>query len=312
MEVTRLAWAYVCLLAALLVSWRLPLGHFWVLTWLSFVPAFLYLLVSLALAWRARRGSGRGWRVPVVLSILLAVFGVGLPGLKRPVSHPDELTVMSLNLMAGKHLDIDYMRGCQADLILLQEAPRRTRRMGRLREALPDYQLVRMRGEDDLAVFSRLPIVASSELRPLPNAAFLLVDVEFQGRVVRVINVSYAKEDGAGWRRYVLGADRIRELQTDRLLATLDDWKGPLLVGGDFNTPPNCPPAARLRGRLQDVFLSAGLGFGATFPTAFPLWRLDYLYCNDDFRPLSCRAPQETCSDHMPVISTLELRKAPR
>ena len=85
----------------------------------------------------------------------------------------------------------------------------------------------------------------------------------------------------------------------------------PLVLLGDFNAPFNRTTVPRwLRRQLTDCAESAG-GASPTFPSRFPLLRLDRVYVDSAFRVARCapdRSPlARKASDHLPLVVDLEL-----
>ncbi len=96
-----------------------------------------------------------------------------------------------------------------------------------------------------------------------------------------------------------------REL-TDALLAS----PGPIIVGADLNEGPEDSAARWIAGRLFDAYARNGHGPGATFPSAAPSARIDYLFAGEGVRAVKCWVGGERsslASDHLPVMAELEL-----
>ncbi len=90
----------------------------------------------------------------------------------------------------------------------------------------------------------------------------------------------------------------------------------PLVLVGDFNSLSNRAGIPRwLRRQLVDCARAAG-GEAPTFPSRFPLLRLDHAYVDSAFRVLACevlRSPAaRRASDHLPLVVELELRSTAR
>lgn len=97
----------------------------------------------------------------------------------------------------------------------------------------------------------------------------------------------------------------------------LNAESGPVIVVGDFNTPPFGPIHRQLAGHLQDAHIAAGTGFGFTFPgdthnplALFQPWlRLDRIHASNHWQPLHCSV-QEAPAQHLPVFAELRLLPA--
>lgn len=133
---------------------------------------------------------------------------------------------------------------------------------------------------------------------------------------------------GAIWARIAIGAvdaqvvsthlglnGRERRMQAEALLG--QGWLGspesrePLILCGDFNAPPASAVCRMIRGRFRDAFRQAGIAGSATWPSRFPLLRLDYIFLAGDIRVRQIfvhRTPlTRAASDHLPVVADLEL-----
>jgi endonuclease/exonuclease/phosphatase family metal-dependent hydrolase len=90
----------------------------------------------------------------------------------------------------------------------------------------------------------------------------------------------------------------------------------PLVLVGDFNSLSNRSAVPRwLRRQLVDC-AHAARNEAATFPSRFPLLRLDRVFVDSAFRVLGCevvRTPlARQASDHLPVLVELELTSVAR
>lgn len=89
---------------------------------------------------------------------------------------------------------------------------------------------------------------------------------------------------------------------------------GPVIVVGDFNTPPVGPIHRQLTAGLQDAHITAGGGFGYTFPgdtnnplALFQPWlRLDRIHVSKHWQPLHSSV-HEMPAQHLPVLAELLL-----
>jgi len=80
------------------------------------------------------------------------------------------------------------------------------------------------------------------------------------------------------------------------------------VIAGDFNTSPQVACWEPLRALATDAFAARGLGFGYTFRSDFPLWRIDYLWVSPHWRVLRSGTFGGRLSDHRGVWAELELR----
>jgi endonuclease/exonuclease/phosphatase family metal-dependent hydrolase len=99
-----------------------------------------------------------------------------------------------------------------------------------------------------------------------------------------------------------LGPDE-RRRQLRALLPRIDS-PAPLVMGGDFNDFPPGPVSFTLRSRLRDA--TACRSECKTFPSVWPLLRLDRIYLSQQLRlrrAFTDRSPlARAASDHLPVV----------
>jgi hypothetical protein len=79
----------------------------------------------------------------------------------------------------------------------------------------------------------------------------------------------------------------------------------PLIVGGDFNSPPSDAALAPLRQRLFDTFRMAGRGWGNTGANSLPWFRVDQIWASQHFLARSVTAKKTMHSDHRMVVCDL-------
>lgn len=75
----------------------------------------------------------------------------------------------------------------------------------------------------------------------------------------------------------------------------------PLLVLGDFNTPPDSRYFDDYRPLLVNAFEAAGTGYGPTWPTPAPVLPIDQIWASPKLRIDRCMALWTRLSDHRPV-----------
>jgi endonuclease/exonuclease/phosphatase family metal-dependent hydrolase len=112
----------------------------------------------------------------------------------------------------------------------------------------------------------------------------------------------------ARWRRLIaaLGrAYRRRAHQADRLRRLIEAETRPVIVSGDFNSTPHHWSYRRIAEGLTDAFAAGGRGRGATWPSAFPLVRIDHVLAGPAWRVTSARVPSLRLADHRPLLARL-------
>jgi endonuclease/exonuclease/phosphatase family metal-dependent hydrolase len=243
--------------------------------------------------------------------------------------------VLIFNIHAGKdaagtpNLEgvSDLIRSTGADIVLLQEVDRGTRRSGnvdqlqRLTALLNDgggtpYEEAFGRsldfdgGQYGIATLVRGTITRSAtEALPVKPAqarsggsyeprAALIVAAETRFGPLNVINTHL---DASREEHYRLQESaHILQLVDPGTAADL------AMAGGDFNAEPGSHTYQQLvSGGLQDVWLRCGDGDGFTYPAVKPVKRIDYLFLTPGLRCTSAQVLDSRVSDHRPLLVTL-------
>lgn len=275
--------------------------------------AWLYLL-TVALGWALGRRRG----VAVALAgTLLAAWGAGfLHG--RPQQKAEgaatggEVRVVTFNVARGNlgtpGQIASALRATDADLLLLQETNFGPPGFEEdLLARLPGYAV---RRGHEVMTLSRLPVLGAVNHRaPGSRRTFLETWVRWQGQTLRVVNAhlgtvlvsSALRGDLATLRR----TRDVRAAQARVLTALARQEPGPLLLGGDLNTPPRGQVYRRLRQAFSPgAHALAGHGPGWTFP---PLaLRIDHLLARG-LTPTRARVLPDSGSDHRPLLAGFRL-----
>ncbi|MBA2416893.1 MAG: endonuclease/exonuclease/phosphatase family protein [Geodermatophilaceae bacterium] len=81
--------------------------------------------------------------------------------------------------------------------------------------------------------------------------------------------------------------------------------QAPVVLAGDFNATPDAPELRVLGGRFVDSWERAGRGRGASFPSRFPLRRLDYVFVSAGLTAQKAAVVPTSASDHRPLVVDL-------
>jgi endonuclease/exonuclease/phosphatase family metal-dependent hydrolase len=219
----------------------------------------------------------------------------------------------------------DVVRAAGADVVLLQEVDRGTRRSGGVDQPatlarLTGYHAAFGRtldydgGQYGIAVLSRWPVRRDTLVHlPIdppqeraggsyePRGA-QQVTLDAPRGPLAVVNTHLDASRDDGYRR--------QEIRTVLAIARAAGAGGvPVLVGGDFNAEPgSAPHAAALAAGLRDAWTECGRGDALTYPEDRPVKRIDYLYLTGAARCDEARVIESRASDHRPVVFRVRVR----
>jgi endonuclease/exonuclease/phosphatase family metal-dependent hydrolase len=244
------------------------------------------------------------------------------------------LKVLVYNVHAGKDAGgvdnlqrvADIVKSSGADIALLQEVDKRTKRSGGIDQPAEyarrtgfnvafgrslDYD----GGEYGIAVLSRwpihgdtaihLPVVPPQERSGGSHEPRVMQRVAIASPFgpLTIINTHI---DASGPETY-----RLQEIKT-----IIAEWKRlvaaggtRVLTGGDLNSTPESTVQAELRASgLDDAWGRCGSGTGLSYPANVPVKRIDYLYLVPSVECTHAEVLVTEASDHRPVLFTLRLR----
>ncbi len=101
-----------------------------------------------------------------------------------------------------------------------------------------------------------------------------------------------------------------RAQQTDKVAAHIAESPYPVIVCGDFNSPPVSYTYQTFKNTLNDAFVESGSGIGSTYRGELPAFRIDYIFHDDFFTAYNFSVKKIRLSDHYPVCCTLIRRKS--
>ena len=233
------------------------------------------------------------------------------------------IRVMTYNIHVGVGMDkkLDLARIASVinqqhpDLVGLQEVDRGVERTQRIDEIAELARLTKMDyafafnlkyqgGQYGVAILSRYPIQATDHrlyknTREAERRGFIRAEVNINGRTINFVttHLDYQYEDG-------------RVYEAEQLLSGLKDVKGPLIVVGDFNDVPAGGAYKLMSARFADSWIeSRALGEGFSYPSDKPAKRIDYILTRRSDSIIAKRSwiPQTLASDHVPVVTDLEI-----
>jgi endonuclease/exonuclease/phosphatase family metal-dependent hydrolase len=182
------------------------------------------------------------------------------------------------------------------------------------------------------AIFSRYPIINTGAImfsNQTQNSCSY-ADIKIDTVIVRVFNIHlqsvyFSKQDYqylhdisenqevqvAPTKQIVSKLKKafiLRGQQALKIEAAIEDSPYPVIVCGDFNDTPASFSYHTLSKKLNDAFLLAGWGTGATY-AGFPTnYRIDYIFTGKNFEVAHYRTTCVNYSDHRPITCEVRLK----
>ena len=217
------------------------------------------------------------------------------------------IKLMTVNLYGRNHDHtrfIELARRESPDVMLLAEVtPSWARALGTLAAEYPHLLVSPRQSAYGIALLSRLPLLEPRVVDLLSTPA---IDTSLRlpdGRIARLVGVHLRAPSSAA------GAAE-RNAQLSELAALLAGEAGPLIVTGDFNATPYSPLLSDWLERTGLEDARRGRGFGATWPTFFPILGIPIDHCliSEHFTVTEQYQGPAFGSDHYPVLTRLFLR----
>ncbi len=322
-------------------------------SWFSFLGlAYPYLLLAnliFAIWWALRL------KLKIILPIVAIALGYQqiptlyqLGGNNQVIAPGEELKVMTFNVRMFNVFNWleadDIPQGIEnlitkedPDVLLIQEYHYLEPRI-EINFPYAYHEFPARKGGTGQIIYSKYPIINKGFVEyPKPegverNGAALFSDIQWNEKVIRVVNVHLAsvglqdedyqnlaslndkntmelKRDltkiGGDLKRAFIK----RSYQTEALDSLIKASDMPILLAGDFNDPPTSYTYKSLRTELDDSFLAAGDGLERTYNRGPLPLRIDYiLYPGQKMRCVDYKVPKELLSDHYPVIAKFAFR----
>jgi endonuclease/exonuclease/phosphatase (EEP) superfamily protein YafD len=310
-------WAY---LGVILGVWLLLAAAdlWWPATFLMFSPRWLLalplaVLVPAALAVR-RRSLGLLAATPLLIAGPVMGFCVPWRTLFTPPPDGPRLRVLTCNMhyrrLPPAPLD-DLVAGQHPDVVALQEwheANRSAVMTG------PDWHV---RRSPRLFLASRHPLRRVTRLgnnSDKPQGSVTRYDLETPAGVVAFFSLHLASprhelreavlEAGKADTEVQASSD-LRWEQCENLARQAVGVREPVLLAGDFNTPPESAIFRRLWGDYTDAFSAAGWGWGYTFFGGRTMVRIDHVLAGKGWSCPRAWVGPDLGSPHRPVLADL-------
>lgn len=207
---------------------------------------------------------------------------------------PNTLRAVQWNVMAGRlgwTGVYETLHDLDADVIVLVEAYQAPQeRAEMLARYLPGYNATAE--HDGLMILSRGPLDGVDFGALDRGGHFVKASTTLDARSFDVMAIDI-ESDPRRFRKLPLAALAKR---------AASEVGRPLLVAGDFNTPPDSVHYAKLRETMRNGFETVGWGYGPTWPSMAPVVRLDQFWVNDGLKLYSCSSNWTIRSDHRPRV----------
>lgn len=264
----------------------------------------------------------------LMFAALLSVPLAAAIGDDGPSKSPARLKILSYNIhhaegVDGK-LDVEriaaVIRGCEADVVAVQEVDRGVERSQKIDEPRELARLTKLEhfvfgktidhqgGDYGNLVLSRFPIV-SSKVHKFPNDA----GAEQRGAVEAEI----APTRGSSFRLFATHLDFGRKdaseadrqgairLVNERVATTGQ----PAIFAGDFN----CLPGSKTIDTILETWAQSNASEALTVPVDRPARQIDFVFLRpkDRWKVIDVKVLDEAvASDHRPILATVELLSA--
>ncbi|HZY89209.1 MAG TPA: endonuclease/exonuclease/phosphatase family protein [Gemmataceae bacterium] len=313
------SWSYLAVALGLwaLLRWA---DLWWPASVFLFAPRWLCALPLLALLPAAGLLRRKGLLVPLGLAAAVIagpVTGLCVPW--RPLLSPapagPRLRLVTCNLHGSEAVEPHRLealvQGSGADVVVLQEWPEAEASSlgtepGWHRHATPRLFLA-----------SRFPIRRVIELGRNsyePEGSVACYDLDTPAGVVHLFSLHLASprdslyaavhEDRKGAAE-VAANSALRREQSEYVARHTAGLGGPVLLAGDFNTPPESALFREVWGDYTDAFGAAGWGWGYTFAGGKTRVRIDHVLAGRGWHCDRCRVGPHVGSPHRPVVADL-------
>jgi endonuclease/exonuclease/phosphatase (EEP) superfamily protein YafD len=277
----------------------------------------LPLVVLLPAAWLLWR---KGLLVPLGLAAAVVagpVTGLCVPWrtMLSPTPSGPHLRVLTCNLHGSKAVDPQVLEGLVleslADVVALQEWPEAEK------SSLGAWPGWHRHVSSGLFLASQFPIRGVTELGHDsygPTGSVTHYELETPAGLVHFFSLHFesprdalseAIHDDRNGSEAVEANIRQRWRQSEHVAGHAAEFDGPVLLAGDFNTPPESAIFRRVWGDYADAFGTAGWGWGYTFHGGRTWVRIDHVLAGKGWHCDRCRVGPHVGSPHRPVLADL-------
>tara|TARA_B100000497_G_scaffold128090_1_gene173232 strand:- start:1213 stop:2259 length:1047 start_codon:yes stop_codon:yes gene_type:complete len=286
------------------------------------------------------------WKMKVFFSLLIvsSLFVQRFINLSSSVQTSEGIQVLCFNLRGGYSIvdknkkqeasnlkELKHLLMTDIDIVMLQEVNKRVTNW--TEDYFPFKNIVTSKRSGTL-IASNYEIVDSGEIdfETKVNSC-VWSDLQTPHGIIRVYNVHFqsskiyddTEKAIAEGREYnpdvftsiqsIMNKYRkqglIRIEQAEKVKAHIRNCPYEVLLGGDFNETPMSYTYQIMKETFHDHF-NKSTGYGATYPQSSPLLRIDYIMSSKNIRCERFEIMRNiSLSDHLPILSTIEIKNTP-
>ncbi len=194
-----------------------------------------------------------------------------------------------------------------------------------------DYSRNNGRYHSGCIIFSKFPIAGTGKIKYPVAESLIYADLVKDGDTLRIFNthlqsfkfkdadysdlekIKEQDEESIQASRNIVRKMRLafrrRGVQAGIVREELNKSPHPAIICGDFNDVPNSYTYFHIKQAWQDAFLKKGFGIGRSFISLAPTLRIDYILTDPTFQVQAFDMIDEGLSDHIMLISDLQLKK---
>jgi vancomycin resistance protein VanJ len=313
------SWVYLAVAVGLwiLLQWA---DHWWPANLVLFGPRWLGAIPLLVFVPGVLLARRKGLLVPLGLAAVVIVFpvmGFCVPWgtLVAPTPAGPRLRVLTCNMHGSDVVDAhaleDLILASGADIVALQEWPEAKA------SPLGDWPGWQRHISPRLFLASQFPIRQATRLGSDsygPKGLVTHYELETSAGLLHFFSLHLASPRDALYQAVhdnpkgaaEVSTNSTRRWQQSEFIAShARRLQGPVLLAGDFNTPPESAIFAEVWGNHTDTFATAGWGWGYTFAGGRTLVRIDHILAGAGWHCTHCWVGPNVGSPHRPVIAEL-------
>lgn len=225
------------------------------------------------------------------------------------------LRVITLNCRGQNPVSVTEVLPWQPDIVFFQESPGPWALLELAKKLYPDGNPQdHVLGGNECAIVTRGKKLGTypTTWKVLPGTIELdgrrlhLVCVHLQGAVTAVSLHRAQTWKLHYWNRQSRRAEMVQVRQWMEVL-NLARNPAPVIIAGDFNAPAGDAVFRELQPDFTNAFDAVGSGWPDTYPNFAPVLRIDHIYTNAPFTPISARTVKTANSDHRMVVADFVL-----